>query len=197
MNTPLSCSLRSLRNADWRAFWCCITALPWICWMWGPTPSITLTPSQLFIRWEYERKMQVSGMRLHTPSIHLTSQACHYQGPILYNRPIREGLHDVLVWRQKDQTQVPPERRGFQLKRGFIFQTAHHFTALLKGAPAVQPQWAWGSCLFETSYINFWFHHSWQMLLTGTQPNTSPSVCRSSLHFSSLLYFQLAHFHYY
>lgn len=47
MNTLLSCSLCSPRNADWGACGCRIGALPWICWIWAPTPSVTLTANQL------------------------------------------------------------------------------------------------------------------------------------------------------
>lgn len=47
MNMPLSCSLCSQRNADWGAFGCHISALPWICCIWAQTASFTLTASQL------------------------------------------------------------------------------------------------------------------------------------------------------
>lgn len=47
MDTALTCSLSTLKNADWGALWCCISGLPWMCWMQTPTPSVTLTANQL------------------------------------------------------------------------------------------------------------------------------------------------------
>lgn len=182
MNTPLSCAPCSPRNADRRAFWCRIAALPWICWMRG-TDSINHSDSQSIsqpIRWEYEWKMQVSGMGLRTPSVHSTATSVTVKAPSFTTGQL-EKVH-VMCW----SAGRGPKQQGAQRGGGFIFQATHHSTALWTAAATVRPQWVCDSCLFKSSYINFCSHHSWQMLLTGTQPNTGPCVRRSSLYLSCI-----------
>lgn len=117
MNTRLFCSLR---NADWGAFECRISTLPWICLTW--TPSFTLTVNQLASQ-SSESTSKKCGLvawylvllKEYTPAVHWTAQVCQYQGFILYSRPIRQGLNWYVGlkadWQEVDKiTWTSPEQ---------------------------------------------------------------------------------------
>lgn len=161
MNTPLSRSLCSLRNADWGASGCHISALPWICCIWAPTPSVTLTANQLASQSgdSMSEKCKLVAwclvvLKVYTPAVHWTALVCHYQGFILYNRPIRQGFNWYVGlkadWQEVDKITWMSPGQGLDFS---VY--LDNFTVLLTDAPSVL--WSCGSCLFKSSYINLLF----------------------------------------